>query len=103
MPRGRYLSDEPRVYASVPVTPHKGDVVDWPDGVPSDGNWEDAGDAAVTRGPDNAPDAQPVNAAPVPESVTDPASAPTDYTLESAPPTPEPDPVETPAAAPVAE
>lgn len=74
MPRGRFLSDDPRVYASIPVTASKGDVVDWPGGFPDD-RWEDAGTAEITKGPDNAEQNQPTSLAPAPASVTDQALA----------------------------
>lgn len=102
MPRGRFLSDEPRVYANVPVTASKGDVVDWPDGIPDDGHWEDAGDAKVTRLPDNSPDAQPVDAAPLPASVTDPESLGDQYEPGNDPDAPIDPPADPPADSPAA-
>lgn len=87
MTRGRFLSDETRIYPSVPITVEAGDIVDWPDGLP-DGLWEDAGNAPVTRHPDNADQDQPVSEAPTPASV---------------PPADVPPPDETPAVAPAAE
>jgi hypothetical protein len=67
--RWEYVSADPLIYASVPVTPRPGDVVAWPgnpvvqpDGteaiVPgppaTDGRWK-ATDSPVTRWPDNHP------------------------------------------------
>lgn len=69
-PRWVYVSDDPLIYTNVPVTPVRGDVVEWPgrpgvdkDGQPTtipgppadDGRWELTADA-VTRLPDNHPD-----------------------------------------------
>ncbi len=69
VPRWRYDCDEPVIYANVPVTPLRGDVVAWPgnpvpgkDGgitiVPGppadDGRWTPTTDP-VTRWPDNHP------------------------------------------------
>lgn len=87
MTRGRFLSDETRIYPSVPITVESGDIVDWSDGLP-DGLWEDAGNAPVTRRPDNA---EPVETAD--EEPPEPPVPPADV----------PPPDETPAAAPAAE
>lgn len=69
VPRWVYESDDPLIYSHVPVTPSRGDVVEWPGnpgvddkgnavivpGPPADdGRWKPTTDPA-TRWPDNHP------------------------------------------------
>ncbi|MFD2421672.1 hypothetical protein [Amycolatopsis pigmentata] len=48
MSRYRFTDTQPRIYVDRALEVQPGDVVDWPDGAPDDGQWEQVDDDEAT-------------------------------------------------------